>query len=601
MTSLQQKINNERMILLLENGKKSNISIFVVSLVIAYLFIDEVPSTYLGIWFSSIVAFIIIRSIIITKKDHCKSLNHCRFYYGLSTFIISFLVATISWLPGTTSHILNIATLVVIGAGLVSAGLVILEMDRTIQLLYILPFPVLLALRIMTLDNKEAFDLSYLVLIFIVVMSAFGKQATNALTRNLSLRFKNEQLALDMKAAKEEAIQAKKIAEKANRSKSIFLANMSHEIRTPMNAIIGLTDILNQTNLSPKQQHLTDNVKGASIHLLALLSDILDISKIEAKELTLEENPFLLHQCVQSITHKMLPLAENKGLELNVTLNFEPHIYLIGDELRLQQIMINLIDNAIKFTDNGSIEVHIQVKKQDHLALLSCGVKDTGIGIDQSKINTIFNIFKQADNSFIRKHTGNGLGLSISAHLVNLMNGTLKIESKPEQGSHFYFEIPLPYNLEDIITIDKKLNPLRKLKILVVEDDEINRFLAETLLQNEGHEVDATENGLESLQYLTQKRPDLILMDIQMPIMDGYTATQIIRTSEKRVYQGKQISHKLAHLLHDILKNQHLPIFALTAHAMVEDRKKCFEAGVDYYLTKPFEHEKIIEAINRVA
>lgn len=383
-----------------------------------------------------------------------------------------------------------------------------------------------------------------------------------------------KQLELELTVAREQA-------EQSTRSKEVFLANMSHEIRTPMNAILGMSNQLAKTPLTKKQLFYLDAINGASENLLVIINDILDLSKIEAGRLSLEKIPFepkaVIKRALQALSHK----AEEKGLALtNSILDEKISDVLMGDPYRLNQILLNIISNAVKFTEKGGVDIKLDVindAKQSQTIQVS--VKDTGIGMDEKFRENLFEKFSQEDASVTRQYGGTGLGMSICRQLIELMDGEINVESEKGFGTTMSFLITLAKGREEdlpskeIFVADD--NMLVGRKILVVDDNEMNRLLASTILVNYGAETVEAGNGQESVEYLMDNMVDLVLMDIQMPVMNGFDAARYIR---------KNISSDL-------------PMIALTANAIKGDNEKCLEAGLNSYLAKPFKEEDLMKMI----
>lgn len=398
---------------------------------------------------------------------------------------------------------------------------------------------------------------------------------------------------------------SKEQAEVANEAKSLFLANMSHDIRTPMNGIIGMAQLALDADLTPEQKKYLKNIKVSADGLLGLLNDILDFSKIEAGQLVIEKQDFSLPSMLDNIISMMTNAAEEKGIELLFE-NNDPNLptFIKGDELRLRQILVNLISNGIKFTEKGSVTLKvIPGAREDDQVGLHFMVIDTGIGISADKQATIFTSFSQADSSITRKFGGTGLGLSISKQLVEMMGGRIWCESVEGQGAQFHFTVVLEHGEKQNIIqrSDASGSQVKGLTILLVEDNEINRDIACMVLEQDSHRIISAEDGLKGLEVLTEQDVDLILMDVQMPNMDGLTATAIIRASENGDNLSQfDIDLPLSEKLIEQCKGRHVPILAMTANAMEGDKGKCLAAGMDGYLTKPFQPAQVRKIISAI-
>ncbi len=411
------------------------------------------------------------------------------------------------------------------------------------------------------------------------------------------------QLAQTVKQMATDLARQRADLERATRAKSDFLANMSHEIRTPMNAIIGLNDLALKHNTHPKIQDYLAKMRTASASLLRIVNDILDFSKIEAGKLTLERTPFYLDDLFDRLSDLFHNQAADKNIELILELAQDCPLALCGDVLRLEQILMNLIGNAIKFTDQGSVHVRAATTQPAEpaqppfhcaaeavllpppdLAVMAFSVRDSGIGLSQEQIGGLFLPFVQADGSTTRRYGGSGLGLSICARLVALMGGSIGVESVPGKGSCFHFTIVCgKYSNSgrvetpaSVIDYENIIHHIGGSRILLVEDMPINQQVARELLEGVGIRVDVAGNGAEAVQKVMDSHYDAVLMDIQMPVMDGYEATRAIRQDPRFA---------------------RLPIIAMTAHAMNSDREKSLAAGMEDHLCKPIDPEQFFSLL----
>ena len=396
-----------------------------------------------------------------------------------------------------------------------------------------------------------------------------------------------QQLVATLKSSERELAQSRDDAEAANRAKSAFLANMSHEIRTPMNGIIGMASIMQRGAVTPKQTEQLNKINTAAEHLLGIINDILDISKIEAGKLVVEETLVAVNSLLGNVSSILSERAKAKGIPLLVqATSLPPKLY--GDPMRLQQALLNYATNAIKFTEKGSVTLRVLVQEETaESVLVRFEVQDTGIGIPAGTLPQLFSAFEQADNSTTRKYGGTGLGLAITRRLARLMGGQAGVESTPGVGSTFWFTAKLVKKNGDEVLADATENADAEATvrhryhgshILVVDDEPLNREVAQEQLEDAGLDVDTAEDGEEAVVMARQKKYAVIFMDMQMPNLDGLDATRQIR---------------------EISGYEKTPIIAITGNAFAEDKARCLEAGMDDFLTKPIYHDVLFETLLR--
>ncbi|MEN9942023.1 MAG: hypothetical protein RLZZ91_24 [Bacteroidota bacterium] len=369
--------------------------------------------------------------------------------------------------------------------------------------------------------------------------------------------------------------EARENAEQSLETRKLFLANISHEIRTPINAISGMSGILADTDISDTQKQYVKAIQSSSKSLMVIVNDILDMSKLESGKFSADFIPFDIRSIVDPLYTSYLLRTDEKGISFSIDYPKDMPKWVFGDPTRLGQILNNLISNAIKFTDKGNVSLKITFEKKGKLNEFCFNVTDTGIGIDQEKLKTIFEFFSQEDNTITRRFGGTGLGLAISKSIAELLGGEIKVESEKNVGSTFKFCLSMPEAAEQEKSVSVVQSDLTSKNVLIVEDNELNRFLAVTILKKWNANIHIAENGEEAVTAVKNKDIDVVLMDIQMPVMDGVAAAIAIRNE-----------------LHSSV-----PIIALTANALESEKEKCWQAGMNEYITKPYNPQYLLEKI----
>jgi signal transduction histidine kinase len=427
--------------------------------------------------------------------------------------------------------------------------------------------------------NSWYIDVFLLVLSAIIFLIRRSIRASAETQRWLREKVKEKTAELEMEMER---------AENSEKAKEQFLANMSHEIRTPLNAILGMTRLLLEKNPREDQLRYLNAISESSDNLLVIINDILDLSKIEAGKILFEKIVFSPKERTETVVNTLLFQAMAKGLELDFQTDPDVPERVEGDPYRLNQVLINLVGNAIKFTDQGKVLIHTQLESQDDKAIqLKFSVSDTGIGISKDKLQHIFNMFTQESSSTTRKFGGTGLGLAICKRLIELQGGRIEVESEMNKGSVFSFVIPYQHATTAPTDTDHKTHSdvkasLSNLRILLAEDNEFNKMVAVDTLEEmiPGAVIDVAVNGKAAVELAIRNTYDIILMDIQMPEMDGYEATKLIRS-----YNDEKINS--------------IPIIAMTASVIKAEVDKCFECGMNAFVGKPFNPEELMETISK--
>lgn len=421
-------------------------------------------------------------------------------------------------------------------------------------------------------DTEDMF-LAFATLVFLVVALISTARMSSRYGRWVAANVQLKGLSRDRRAALVSA-------NAANRAKSLFLANMSHEIRTPMNGIVGMADLMERTPLNPEQRRYLDVMRSSSTSLIAIIDDVLDLAKVEAGKLQIESVPFNFSETIQNAVRVFEGRAREKALELIVRIDPRLPRAISGDPTRLTQVVSNLVSNGIKFTELGVVSVNCSERTQGDQRKVRIEVRDTGIGISPEALKRVFSAFAQEDESITRRFGGTGLGLTISHQLVELMGGTLEVISAPDLGSTFWFELPLIEQPDIVAEIGPTADTYSG-SILLVEDNDVNRFVAGSMLKCLGLVVEDAPDGQAAVTAAMRRRFDLILMDIQMPVLDGIAAARLIREMERE--RGHAPT----------------PILALSANVVAEYRHNCTQAGMNGFLSKPFREQELRRALEK--
>jgi signal transduction histidine kinase/CheY-like chemotaxis protein/HPt (histidine-containing phosphotransfer) domain-containing protein len=578
-------ILKEQVKLLYANALAANYSVIAIAFICTIVLWQKIDHQPLITWFIilSLGALIRVRLAYFFKRYSYKySTKQFANWYAIATLFVGCSWGLFSQFLLYANDPLIYSFIAILTVGVITVSVPVLAIMRLPFFAYILPPTLALIITLLIIGNQSAQLLAMCIVIYTLLIAVTGNNLHKRLLSSLKLEINNKELInhlideIDQKHdVQKDLVLAKEAAERMSLSKSEFLANMSHEIRTPMNAIIGLSHIALQKEPPPAIGDYLDKIHTSGQHLLDIINNILDFSKIEAGKLEIERSRFTLEEVVHKLTTITTHAIQEKGLTLNIAIDPTLNVPLKGDPLRLSQVLINLTNNAIKFTTHGSINISAKPQqKSDGQLQLYFEVQDSGIGMTTTQQEKLFKAFQQAEISTSRTHGGTGLGLVISKQLTELMGGEIGISSTPGQGSTFWFTIDIEHDNTPISNIagNNCMVDLSGRHILIVDDNKLNQQIAQELLHEKGIITEVANDGLEAIELVSCNHFDVVLMDVQMPILDGLEATRLIRISKP---------------------SSELPIIAMTANATKRERERCLSSGMDDFIAKPIQPKKI--------
>jgi signal transduction histidine kinase/ActR/RegA family two-component response regulator len=564
--------------LVLDSGMTSTAGVFVLSVALGVLLRDVISMGVLAAWLgaNTLIAGGRVLAVLAYRKAQKGDGPEAPLpvkAYRAGVILTGLTWGTGAWFLFPGNSPLHQVIFMIIVAGLAAGAVPILAPLLRVYVAYTASFLAPVAVLLFLRGAETYIALGIILIFFFIVLINSATRMQEVLVAALENQFRNEAMIDSLRAARE-------AAEAASRAKNEFLANMSHEIRTPMNGVLGSLQLLQDVPMNPSQQDLVATAYGSASSLLHLLDDILDFSKIEAGRLDLQQTPFRMAEVISGLVQAPIARPNKPDLTFETVLDPRLQATLSGDPARIRQILNNLLSNAVKFTERGRITLSAWVKDEiDGGFLVRLQVTDTGIGIAATDQPKLFQSFSQADTSLTRKYGGTGLGLAIVLQLVHLMGGACGLESEPGQGSCVWCDIPFLLSSGSSETAEEA--PGRPVPrtltghVLLVEDNPVNQKIAVRMLKSLGLTVTVGNNGLEALNLLAQQRFSGVLMDCQMPLLDGYAATYAWREREMR----EQLPRT--------------PVIAMTAHAMKGDREECLASGMDDYLAKPVTKEAL--------